>query len=119
MENSFVEYRGFRTDDKGWVYGELIKNEDGIFILTSDKIKYSVYKNSVGQFTFLKDRNLKKIYVGHEVKNLSDETGFIELSSYDLCFYIVYKKHKVKFVTQGDVDFVKSIYITGNRFFQK
>jgi len=66
-----IEFRGLRTDGKGWVYGDLIQphqgNPDTFIALNNGHIK-SVWPESVGQFTGLYDRNGVKVFEGDVVR---------------------------------------------------
>lgn len=54
-----IEFRGFNSG-AGWVYGSLVYSykEDGYYITTHDEYEYSypVVKDSIGQFTGLRDK---------------------------------------------------------------
>lgn len=65
-----IEFRGLRTDGKGWAYGDLLHPHQGnpdTFIAVENGHIQPVIPDSIGQFTSLHDSNGVKVFEGDNV----------------------------------------------------
>ena len=101
-----ILFRGKRVENNDWVYGDLIHEPwgDCIQVMEKDNIntfkrtKYTVHKETVGQYTGLLDKNVERIFEG-DVLTLDGEDGF---------FVLEFQEDTARFVMSGDsivVDF--------------
>lgn len=64
-----ILFRGKCISNNKWLYGNLLRTDDGIFIIQNHipyhrLKKYEVDSETVGQYTGLTDRNERKIFEG-------------------------------------------------------
>ena len=89
-----ILFRGKRTDNGEWIYGDLIQNVNCVKIREQEKDVKHIAKSfeidheTVGQFTCLTDKNGEKIFEGDIIKipDDYDEFGINAGEIYDVYF---------------------------------
>lgn len=111
MENRFLS-RGKRIDNGEWIFGNLIRTDDGVYIIQNyvpqHLIKnYEVDQSTVCQCTGLNDKNGKLIWENDVVKiNNSKVNTLITFRDFEIICTIPnekYYKHRLEYDTEYEV----------------
>ena len=111
MENRFLS-RGKRIDNGEWIFGNLIRTDDGVYIIQNyvpqHLIKnYEVDQSTVCQCTGLNDKNGKLIWENDIVKiNNSKGNVLITFGDFEIICTIPnekYYKHRLEYDTEYEV----------------
>ena len=105
-----ILFRGKRVDNGEWVYGGVEQNS--ITIIYDDTLPYDnenlVYKETVGQFTGLYDKNGTEIYEGDLVVYYA--SGFARIEFVAGGFHIIQEEYGFDFMGQ----MLATIEVIGN-----
>jgi hypothetical protein len=104
-----IEFRGLRTDGKGWAYGDLLQPHQGnpdTFIAVDNGHIQPVNPSTVGQFTGLYDRNGVKIFEGDKHSD-----GGVVIWNADDASFCWYWEHVETVGMEGESSWAE---ITGN-----
>ena len=92
-----IKFRGKRKDTGGWIYGDLVSNGWGYFIINHfgvdngkivSSIQVEVISETVGQFTGLRDKGRVEIYMGDVVRFVGGTCNYLSMNHYG-------KKHEI------------------------
>lgn len=118
--NKIREYRGMRTDNGEWVYGDLmhgVKEQKGyawIWQETEDELgvhEYQIIPETVGQEIGIIDKNGKKIYSG-DIVEYNEEYGQIEYHDSEAMYVVSFDTWFTDFdhICGIDVEVVGTVY---------
>jgi uncharacterized phage protein (TIGR01671 family) len=136
--NREIKFRGYDKFEKKWVYGYglhqsiFIDGSSNAYVTAGIREVFIVDKESVGQYTGLKDKNGVEIYEGDIVRRpafvdkdcyckVSKLFGYIEMNSYAWCVVNKYKNKKYlsPLFIEEEVGELENIEVIGNIYENK
>ena len=106
--NREIRFRGLRTDGGGWVEGDLIQ-PNNIFNTLSGMVK--VHPETVGQFTGLKDKKGKEIYLDDTyLDDDGDLFKVVELDCGKYALHLIGSNYIDEFVLWKQIEIIGNIH---------
>lgn len=116
-----IKFRGFNNFNNGWIYGSLVEIYEDCHILKEGKTFFDrhtkVDKDSIGQYTGLKDKYNNEIYEGDilELTYFDDSKNVMYVSYNDSAKFVLIEQVKnlsinMEFFDKENMEVIGNIY---------
>lgn len=109
--NREILFKGQRKSDREWIYGNLLRTDDGIFVIQNHVPyhlleKYEVLGNTVCEYTGMTDKDGNKIFENDIMECIDSQfKGVVQFGLYDSQHYGFFIKWKGNCLFRKDISY--------------